>query len=145
MAGFGRRSMRSPRKRTSPELGRCAPTRQEKSVVFPAPFGPMMPKTSPSLTSKSTAESASRPPKRFESLRTESSAAGMRGAPQPPPDADESLRLEEHDHDQQAAVDEEERVAQRRDGEKLDLQRADDERAEDRPGDRAEAADDQIG
>src|ERR1041385_2191159 len=142
MAGFGRRSMRSPRKRTAPELGRGAPARQEKSVVFPAPFGPMMPKTSPSLTSKWTAEGASRPRKRFESLRTESSASGMREAPQPPPDADESLRLEEHDHDQQAAVDEEERVAQRRDGEKLDLQRADDERAEDRPGDRAEAADD---
>src|SRR5689334_17087137 len=137
-AGFVRRSMRSPRKRTCPAVGRSAPTRQEKSVVFPAPFGPMMPKTSPSFTSKSTADSASRPPKRFESCRTSS----MDEPPDPPAESDESLRLEEHDHDEQPAVDEEEGVAQRRDRQQLDLQRADDERAEDRPGDRADAADD---
>src|SRR5207253_2877331 len=39
-----------------------APTRQEKSVVLPAPFGPMTPKISPGKTSKSTPASAWRPP-----------------------------------------------------------------------------------
>ena len=58
--------MRWPRKRISPDVGGSAPTRQEKSVVFPAPFGPMIPKTSPSATSKSMEASASNPPKRFE-------------------------------------------------------------------------------
>src|SRR5437660_1442720 len=142
-AGFERRSMRSPRKRISPDVGGSAPTRQEKSVVFPAPFGPMIPKTSPSATSKSTEASASNPPKRFERWRTESSAsADMQQPSNPPRHADESLRLEEHDHDQQSAVDEEEGVAQRRDRQELDLQRAEDQRAEDRPGHGADAADD---
>ncbi|CAH1682905.1 hypothetical protein CHELA17_63250 [Chelatococcus asaccharovorans] len=38
--------------------------RQLKSVVFPAPFGPMIPKISPLPTSKLTSFSATIPPKR---------------------------------------------------------------------------------
>jgi len=40
---------------------------QLKAVVFPEPFGPMSPRISPSLTSKETALSAMKPPKRFVS------------------------------------------------------------------------------
>src|SRR5947199_168789 len=74
--------MRSPRNRISPEVGSTAPTRHEKSVVLPAPFGPMIPKMSPGITSKSMKASARRPPKRFEMPRTEITAsAGIRDPP----------------------------------------------------------------
>src|SRR6202035_2928427 len=133
--------MRSPRNRISPEVGSSAPTRHEKSVVFPAPFGPMIPKMSPGITSKSMRSSARRPPKRFEIPRTESTAsAGIRSPPvrsegggaerrQPSSDAYESVRLIEHDENEEPAVDEEERIAQGRDGEELDLERAENDRA----------------
>src|ERR1051326_9126938 len=135
--------MRSPRKRISPDVGRCAPTRQEKSVVLPAPFGPMMPKTSPSATSKLTSASASRTPKRFYTWRTERSASwGMCEPPDAAHHANQSIRLEEHHDDQQSAVDEKEGIAQRRNRQKFDLQRAEDQRTEERTDDGADAADD---
>src|SRR6266550_1633944 len=115
--------IRSPRNRISPEVGSSAPTRHEKSVVFPAPLGPMIPKMSPRTTSKSMDARARRPPKRFEMPRTESTASADIGNPQP-------------------AVDEEKRIAQRGDGEEFDLQRTEDDRAEDRTDDGADAAED---
>ncbi len=38
-----------PSKEISPELGCCAPEIRLKSVLFPAPFGPITPKSSPLL------------------------------------------------------------------------------------------------
>src|SRR5258708_39739791 len=114
--------MRWPRNQISPDVGARAPTRQEKSVVLPAPFGPMIPNTSPAATSNPTDDRASSPPNAFEILRTESSAsAGIghsaslpKGAgakrPRTPADADQALRLEEHDQDQKAPIDEEKRI-----------------------------------
>src|SRR5712691_3164343 len=147
-AWLGRPSMRSPRNQIWPELGASAPTRQEKSVVLPAPFGPMIPKISPAKTLKSIDERARTPPKRFETPRTDRSASGgINDSPrrpeepgrqrrQPPSDPDEPVRLVEHHENQQAAVDEQERIAQCSVREKLDLQRADDERPEHRTDDR---------
>ncbi len=63
----GRRCAR-PRKRNGARRRAAArPTRHEKRVVLPAPFGPMTPKISPGATSNETAESGQRPPKRFVS------------------------------------------------------------------------------
>src|SRR5713226_5158142 len=144
--------MRSPRNRISPDVGSCAPTRHEKSVVLPAPLGPMIPKISPRFTSKSTEARASSPPKRFEILRKERSVSAGIGNPparpggcqrrQPPSHSHQPVRLVEHDENEEPAVDEQKRVPQSGDGKKLDLERTEDERSEDRPDDRADAAED---
>src|SRR5258708_11317030 len=117
-AWFGGPSMRWPRNQIWPDVGASAPTRQEKSVVLPAPFGPMIPKTSPGATSNWIDERARRPPKRFETPRTESSvSAGIdnpcsrpNGRREPSPDAasdpDQAVRLVEHHENEKPAVDE---------------------------------------
>src|SRR5262249_20124815 len=48
-----------------PSLGNI-PARHSKSVVLPAPFGPIKPRTSPRRTVKLTSSSAARAPKYFE-------------------------------------------------------------------------------
>src|SRR5580765_1836135 len=123
--------MRSPEKRTSPELAWIDPTRQEKRVVFPAPLGPMTPKISPSETEKSTPERASSPSYRFTSpstSRTASAGVGHRprrgarhGAPEPVEEAEQSLRFEEHHEDEHSAVEKEVGVPKRRARQQLDL------------------------
>src|SRR5450830_1729710 len=101
-----------------PDVGRCAPVRHEKRVVLPAPFGPMTPKISPGSTSNETALTATRPPKRFVSARTETMGSGIdveapqASRPKPPHEAEEAFRLEEHDGDQERPVDEERGVEQ---------------------------------
>src|SRR5579872_2785607 len=50
-----------------PLLGRSTPVRQLKNVLLPAPFGPMMARTSPRATSKLTFDRAASPPKRTDS------------------------------------------------------------------------------
>src|SRR5438309_11878352 len=52
---------------TFPELGLMAPVISAKSVVLPAPFGPMNPRISRSGTSKVTSFKAATPPKYFVS------------------------------------------------------------------------------
>src|SRR6185437_14924587 len=52
-----------PAKRTSPELGLYTPVITLKTVVLPAPFGPIRLTISPSPTSRSSSEIARRPPK----------------------------------------------------------------------------------
>src|SRR5215470_15587258 len=143
-------SLRSPfsssfRNRTLPEVGWTAPTRQEKSVVFPAPFGPMTLKISFGCTSTDTESSARRPPKRLltdETARMGPFSAGtvrLRHRLGPPPrqfrpdplqEPHDAARLEEHDHDEQPAVDEEVGVPQRRARQQLDLQIAEEHRPE---------------
>ena len=56
--------MSSPLKTMRPPVGRSTPVRQLKKVLLPAPFGPMMARTSSRATSKLTWLSAARPPKR---------------------------------------------------------------------------------
>src|ERR1700684_1307586 len=55
-----------PSKMMRPEVGRSTPVKQLKNVLFPAPFGPMMARTSSRASSKLTCESAERPPKRTD-------------------------------------------------------------------------------
>src|SRR5262249_7769270 len=50
---------------TLPAVGVSAPAIKPTRVVFPAPFGPIMPSTSPWRTEKLMASTAGRPPKRF--------------------------------------------------------------------------------
>jgi hypothetical protein len=52
-----------PSTSTAPCVGRSKPVITLMSVVFPAPFGPMSPTTSPRRTSRSTASSAWTPRK----------------------------------------------------------------------------------
>ncbi len=70
-------------KRISPASGLMKPVTSEKSVVFPAPLGPITPTISPSSTSKLMSRTAERPPNRFETPRTSRSDAMVR-QPAPP-------------------------------------------------------------
>src|SRR2546421_286381 len=74
------------------------------SVVLPAPFGPMMPSSSPACTSRVTLRTAVRPPNRFVTFSSWSigpSHAKPRG------DSGEALGCEAHDEDEHDAVDDE--------------------------------------
>ena len=62
---------------TRPRSGSCRPVTTLNSVVFPAPFGPMMSLRSPGITSSETPFMAGRPPKDFLSSR--SCKAGVTG------------------------------------------------------------------
>ena len=53
-----------------PASGGVKPATISNSVVLPAPFGPMMPRISPSRTSRSTFWTALTPPKFFDMPRT---------------------------------------------------------------------------
>ena len=64
----GRPVMSSPLKMMRPEVGRSTPVRQLKNVLLPAPFGPMMARTSPRATAKLTLDSAASPPNRTVSI-----------------------------------------------------------------------------
>src|SRR5437762_10836332 len=117
-----------------------------KSVVLPAPFGPMMPSRSPARTSRLTARTAVRPPKRLvtrSSVSTDSPGANASGEP------DQSLRGEPDDEDEGRAVDDEidpgepglharERRPQVR------LERRDQHRAEKGAEGRAQSPDDRV-
>src|SRR5215467_1069119 len=103
-------------------------------------------KISRGCTSNEMVSSARSPPKRLHTEDTARMGAlsgtvrlrDRRGSPpgqlrpEPLPQSHDPPRLEEHHHDQQAAVDEEVRVAQRRAGQQLDLQVAEEHRTEHR-------------
>ena len=57
----------SPRKRTSPRSGLKIPVMRLKTVVFPAPLGPIKPTRSPLLNRKEKSDTAFKPPKHFVS------------------------------------------------------------------------------
>src|SRR5262245_25081335 len=71
--GFAR-EMSSPARSTRPCDGGSSPVITLKSVVLPAPFGPMRPVTAPSDAVRSTPSSAVLPPNRTVTPRTSSSA-----------------------------------------------------------------------
>jgi hypothetical protein len=54
-----------PLKNIFPDVGFNSPVMTLKRVVFPAPFGPMIPLTSPSWTEQVTLSRAVKPPKRI--------------------------------------------------------------------------------
>src|ERR1700694_5867424 len=100
-----------PPSRPPPADGRRKPVTRLKTVVFPAPFGPMSPRISPSFTSKERSPTARRPPQCRVSRSTSRSA--MRHPPRAaageepvgaPPDA---LRHEADDEHHAEPVDDE--------------------------------------
>src|SRR6476661_8772191 len=74
-----------------------------KRVVLPAPLGPMMPRISPGAARRLTSFTAVSPPKRLVTASS-SSIASHRAQPLPDP-ANQALGHEAHDHDEQAAED----------------------------------------
>src|SRR3990172_5904261 len=60
----GSPAMSSPSKTIRPAVGRSTPVTQLKNVDFPAPFGPMIARTSPRGTATETSLSAVSPPNR---------------------------------------------------------------------------------
>ncbi len=56
--------MSAPSSSIRPRSGRRIPDSTSNSVVFPAPFGPISPHTSPARTPRSTPVSAFTPPNR---------------------------------------------------------------------------------
>ena len=66
-SAVGARVTSSPRKRTRPLVGACAPTRRLSKVVFPAPLGPTTPTASPALEPKSRRRRAPRGRRSFSS------------------------------------------------------------------------------
>src|ERR1700684_1168253 len=64
-----------PSKMMRPEVGRSTPVKQLKNVLLPAPFGPMMARTSSRASSKLTADSAANPQKRTDNSSVFSTGA----------------------------------------------------------------------
>ena len=75
IASGGSPAISAPWKRMAPEVGAKKPASELKTVVLPAPFGPMRPAISPSRIVKLTSSLAVSPPKRFVSFSTSRSGA----------------------------------------------------------------------
>ena len=71
-----------PSSKMLPSVAEVNPETVSSKVVFPAPFGPIRPSTSPGCRVKLTWSSASTPPKRTVSSRTSiSTGTGRFGSP----------------------------------------------------------------
>src|SRR5438034_577357 len=117
-----------------------------KSVVLPAPFGPMMPRRSPWRTWRLTSRTAVRPPKRFV---TRSSVSTSSPGSEAPGEADQSLGGEAHHEDEGRAVDDEvdpgePRLEARECRAQVRLERRDQDRAEEGAEGGAQTADDRV-
>src|SRR5689334_6526141 len=103
-----------PSKTIRPPLGMVSPARQLKKVDLPAPFGPISPMISPSLTARSARATARNSPNFFDTLVASRSllasemASGMAALPQgvshPIPQIKQPARLEPRDQHDDAAV-----------------------------------------
>ena len=82
-----------PSSRTSPALGVSWPSTQLKRVDFPEPFGPIMPRISPSRTSNDTSSTAEIPPKRLLKLATSKTALMAGSLPDAAPTPERPWRL----------------------------------------------------
>src|SRR3989442_810484 len=135
----GRRPpMFSPFHSTAPALAGASRAITLRSVVLPEPFGPMMPTTSPGATANDTFETAMRPLKRLVTARTSSSTPR-------PPRHERSHDATGHDEDrkdQDGAVEHRAQLAAQVDDVR---QPGEDERANDRSGQRALAAEQDHG
>src|SRR5581483_2696467 len=90
--------MGRPRHTILPALGAMMPLMRLRSVVLPEPFGPKMPRISPSAIENETSLTAVRPPKRLVSPSTSSSTA-------PPGDrSDDPVGHDQDAEDQDDAV-----------------------------------------
>src|SRR5947209_17021552 len=135
----GRRPpMFSPFHNTAPELAGASRAITLRSVVFPEPFGPMMPRTSPGATTNDTFETAMRPLKRLVTARTSSST------PRPPRHerSHDAAGHDEDREDQDGAVEHRAQLTAQVDDVR---QPGEDERANYRSGQRALAAEQDHG
>src|SRR4029453_5074747 len=109
--------VRSPLKKISPVVSGITPVIRLKTVLLPAPLGPTRPWIGPRATVIERSATASRPPKRRETLRSSRSKAGSHrsrflSAPSPeePPgrtrQRHQSLGRPEHREDEDGAEDE---------------------------------------
>src|SRR5262249_36279799 len=118
-----------------------------KSVVLPAPLGPMMPTISPGPTRSETSRTAVSPPKRLVTASSSSIAApGAEALTEP---ADQALGDEAHDDDEKAAVDDEIDAHQTaphvaEGGAEARLERRDENRSHEGAHGRPDAADDGV-
>src|SRR5262249_51390906 len=72
-----------PPKMILPPLGMVSPARQLKKVDLPAPFGPISPMISPSLTARSAPATARNSPNFFDTLVASKSLSGSGMEPLP--------------------------------------------------------------
>src|SRR6266852_3184775 len=91
-------SMGRPRKRTLPASAGSWPVRMLKSVVFPAPFGPISARISPAGSTKRTSSTACTPPNDFRTPVT--SSTSVTGSLQ---HAEDAARKREHQRDEDHA------------------------------------------
>src|SRR5579872_529337 len=100
--------MSLPRRRTLPAEGRTAPEITLKSVVLPAPLGPMNPQICFSGTSKLTSFKAATPPKYFVSAWTSRiftlSPKKLKQSMEQP---NQTIWLQQNDEYQQQSIEEE--------------------------------------
>src|SRR5436190_16197588 len=80
-----------------PRSGRSSPVIRLKSVVLPAPFGPMTSRRSPGSTTRSTVAVTRSPPNDFSSPRTASAVMGRRRSPSLPAGDPGGVAGEPHD------------------------------------------------
>src|SRR5262249_13208897 len=147
----GRKSpMSSPFHSTVPLLAGVSRAITLRSVVFPEPLGPMMPTTSPRAIANDTLETAIRPLKRLVTPCTSSSTPASdrtgdsRRTPSPPRGerSDDPAGHDEDRKDQDGAVEHRPQLGAQVD----DVgQPGEDERSDDRPGQRALAAEQHHG
>src|ERR1700738_4029013 len=106
MRGVDKPATLSPAKRTLPWFGFNTPVIRLNRVDFPAPFGPMTARTSPSSTRIDTWSTATKPPKRRVSSSSSSNATAifrLGGAPAAearPDEAPDAFRREDHEADE---------------------------------------------
>ena len=127
------RVMSRPSKTMVPEVGGKNPLIRLKKVVLPAPFGPMIARSSPLATLSETSRTATRLPKR---LVTFSISSNVHALP-PLQEAQQAAREEQHDQDEQQA---DERHPVDGDAREIILQHDEHGGAEQRPPEAAHAA-----
>src|SRR5881396_278829 len=98
--------MSRPSSSTAPASGRRWPVMRLKSVVLPAPLGPMMAAISPRATARLTPPTASNPPNALRTSRTSSTAATPEAPGGGVQRADDPAREHEQQHDEHRAQDE---------------------------------------
>src|SRR5947209_8565998 len=132
------REMSRPPKRIAPASGRSSPASAAISVVLPAPFGPIIACSSPGSTVSATSPSATRPPKRLLSPAVSSSGSAIDPARRGK-QAEDARSRKQHDQDQQRPED---RLPMLRQARQYAFEQQVERRAEHRPEQRADAAED---
>src|SRR5579864_9819865 len=94
-----------PSKTMRPVVGAVSPARQLKKVDLPAPFGPIRPMISPSSTARSAPDTARKLPNAFETFFASSSiSAPPTLRHDPMPQLEQAAGLEARDQDDDAAI-----------------------------------------